>query len=336
MEALAPGVKQVAVHVGDRGTKVTDVALFSRADIIFRSLATQKPLPMQRILFSLALATSMLAAQAQYGSFDAATVKAARSATTVVVLDNGDSPFNRMLMEAMKSHWKYTKEVDYVNVGDLATMPMDPARIYVLKSVKVDPVKFEGTFLTVVKGWKQKKGDMLQANEIGFTNVPTDQELASILIDPKSINENLNTAMLHVYVKHLQDFLKNVETGKIIDKATADRLYASRTRLIRECELLLATEQLDKSLSMESVKSSYGAPANLLPVAELMAAVTAQDKSKCVGDMLLTGDHKARHCFKRIFNAGTGELMYLGDDQALAGKKEGFIVSDLTNVARAR
>jgi hypothetical protein len=291
---------------------------------------------MQRILTSLALATFLLTAQGQYGTFDAPAVKAARSATTVVVLDNGDSPYNRTVMEAMKSHWKFTSEMDFVNVGDLATMPIDPARIYVLKSVKVDPVKFEGTFLTVMKGWKQKKGDALQTKENGFTNVPAEQELASILIDPRAINENLNTAMLHVYVKHLQDYLKNVESGKITDKATADRLYASRTRLVRDSELLIAKEHLDKNVAVDAVKENYSAPVQLVPQAEVMAAVSAQDKGRCVSDVVLTGDYKTRHCFKRIFNAGSGELMYLGDDQALAGKKEGFIVTDLTNVARAR
>ena len=293
-------------------------------------------MPMQRILTSLALATCLLTAQGQYGTFDAPAVKAARSATTVVVLDNGDSPYNRTVMEAMKSHWKFTSEMDFVNVGDLATMPIDPARIYVLKSVKVDPVKFEGTFLTVMKGWKQKKGDALQTKENGFTNVPAEQELASILIDPRAINENLNTAMLHVYVKHLQDYLKNVESGKITDKATADRLYASRTRLVRDSELLIAKEHLDKNVAVDAVKENYSAPVQLVPQTEVMAAVSAQDKGRCVSDVVLTGDYKTKHCFKRIFNAGSGELMYLGDDQALAGKKEGFIVTDLTNVARAR
>jgi hypothetical protein len=55
-----------------------------------------------------------------------------------------------------------------------------------------------------------------------------------------------------------------------------------------------------------------------------------------VSDVLLTGEYKTKHCFKRIFNAGTGELMYMGDDAALAGKKEGLLSQDLLNVMRAR
>ena len=50
----------------------------------------------------------------------------------------------------------------------------------------------------------------------------------------------------------------------------------------------------------------------------------------------MTGEHKTRHCFKRVFNAGSGELMYLADDAALFGKKEGFIAEDLLALERSR
>ena len=71
-----------------------------------------------------------------------------------------------------------------------------------------------------------------------------------------------------------------------------------------------------------------------------MASLTATSApatiSITVSDVLLTGEYKTKHCFKRIFNAGTGELMYMGDDAALAGKKEGLLSQDLLNVMRAR
>ena len=50
----------------------------------------------------------------------------------------------------------------------------------------------------------------------------------------------------------------------------------------------------------------------------------------------MTGEYKNKHCFKRVFNAGTGELMYQSDDAALYRKKEGFIEVDLKNIERAR
>jgi len=188
-----------------------------------------------------------------------------------------------------------------------------------------------------VRGWKAKKGEVLQQKDNAFTNIPSEHELAFLMIDAKAINENLNTGILNVYVKHLQDYLKQVESGKITDKATADRLYAGRTRLIRDTELHIGKEHLDKSLvDIAAVKESYTAPVTLTGVSELMGSVEAQDRTITVSDVLLTGEYKTKHCFKRIFNAGTGELMYQGDDAALAGKKEGLLTQDLLNVMRAR
>lgn len=289
---------------------------------------------------SIILSSSLLASLslfAQYGSFDASAVKAAKATTTIVVLDAGDSPYNRTIMNAVKSEWKYTTGYEFVTVAELAAQPIDPAKTYLLKTSKVDPVKFEGIFLTLVKGWKQKKGDVLQQKDNCFTTIASEQELAFIMIDPKAINEKNMAAMLTVYIKHLQDYLKLVEAGKITDKATADRTYSGRTRLVRDTELLFAREHVDKSLpDAAAMKVHYTAPSKLVGLAEIIAAVEAQDRAHTVSDVVLTGDHKNKHCFKRVFNAGTGELMYLRDDAAIFGKKEGFIEEDLKAISRAR
>ena len=58
-----------------------------------------RPNPMRSIL-SASLATLSLIASAQYGTFDASAVKAAKPATLVVVLDAGDSPYNRTIINA--------------------------------------------------------------------------------------------------------------------------------------------------------------------------------------------------------------------------------------------
>ena len=291
-----------------------------------------------RILpLTIAFTFTALTTCAQYGTFEAAAAKAAKATTTIVVLDAGDSPFNRTIMNAMKSEWKYTAGFEFVTVAELAAQPIDPTKTYLLKTSKVDPVKFEATFLTLVKGWKQKKGEPLQQTNNAFTSIAPENELAYILIDPKAINEKNMASMLTVYVKHLQDYLKNVEGGKITDKTTADRIYSTRTRLVRDTELLLAKEHVDKSLpDAAAIGVNYTASSKLWNLADITAAVEAQDRSITISDMVLTGDHKNKHCFKRVFNAGTGELMYLADDAAIFGKKEGFIDVDLKNIARAR
>ena len=131
----------------------------------------------------------------------------------------------------------------------------------------------------------------------------------SLLIDDKGMNEKNTTALLRLYVAHLQDYLKLVEAGKITDKATADRTYAGRTRLVRDGTLLLAQEHLDKTVDGTKARDTYTSRMEVVPLARVIAAVEAQDHGIAIGDMVLTvGDHKNKHCFKRVFNAGTGEL----------------------------
>lgn len=289
-----------------------------------------------RSLTAIALITT-LTATAQYGSFNAATIKASKGATVLVVLDATDTPYNKAIMNAMKNDWKFNENVEFVNMDAIAAAPIAEDKLYLVKTSKVDPVKFEGTFLTLVHGWKAKKGDKLEMKENAFTTFPVEQELAYILIDEKGMNEKNTSPLLSVYVKHLQDYMMQVESGKITDKTTADRIYSGRTRFVREAELWMAKEQLDKTVpDAAKMKEFYTAPAQLMDLSQLMSAIQKADKAVMISDVVLTGDYKNKHTFKRVFNAGTGELMYLNDDAAIYGKNEGFIEEDLKNLERAR
>lgn len=290
------------------------------------------------VICSLALLFPALNTLAQYGTFDPAAAKAAKSSTLIVVLDAGDSPYNRAITDAVKSLWKFSPSYEFVTVPELGAQPIDPAKTYLLKTRRTDPVKFEGTFLTLIKGWKQKKGDALEQTDNAFSGISTGQDLAYLLIDPKAINEQNMAPMLNVYLKHLQDYLKQVEAGKITDKTTADRLYDGRSRLIRDGELLVAREHLDKSLPDEgAIKAEYTAPVRLVAMGDVAGTAKNGSSGTMVSDVVITiGDHKNKHCFKRVFNTGTGELMYLRDDAAIFGKKEGFIAEDFKAITRAR
>lgn len=290
-----------------------------------------------RILLPTLATLFTLSASAQYGTFNSAAVKEAKATKTLVVLDAGDSPYNRTLINAIKADWKLTSAYEFVTTAEFAAMPLAPDRTYLLKTVKTDPVKFEATFLTLVKGWKPKKGEVLEQKDNAFTTIPAEHELAFIQIDPKAINAKGMDQMLTVYVKHLQDYLNLVVIGKITDKATADRIYAGRTKNIRDGELWMAQEHLDKSIpDAAKLKESYTHPCQVLAVGQLASAVEKQDRGLAVTDVVITGEGKNKHCFKRIFNAGTGELMYVRDDAAIFGKKEGFIDEDLKTIERAR
>lgn len=275
---------------------------------------------------------------AQYGTFNASAVKTAKATTTIVVLDGGNTPYDRMITDAVKSDWKFTKEYEFMTIADLGMMPISPERSYLMKVGRTDASKYDATFLTLVQGWKPKKGESLTAKDNAFTSIAPEQELASLMIDDKAMNETNTTIFIRLYLGHLQDYLKLVESGKITDRATADRTYQSRNRLIRDTELLMATEHLDRSLpELAKAKEFYTSGMRLVSLPELMEAIEKQDRMVTVSDVVITvGDYKNKHAFKRVFNSATGELMYLRDDAALHGKKEGFIEDDLKTIERAR
>jgi hypothetical protein len=291
---------------------------------------------MRQFIILPALALSSVV-NAQYGTFDSKAVDAARSGTTVVLQDEGDSPFNHELLNAVRASWKFTADPDLGTViTDLAKAPLDPAKTYLMKLRKSDPEKHDATFLALVQGWKMKKNETLNVENNAVTNVPPEQELASIMIDADLLAGN-GSAMLNVYVKNLQDYLKQVGSGKITDKATADRLYDSRNRLVKDMELWVTKDQLDKSEpDLAAVKQTYMHPVKITDLPHMTAAAAKGEPGVALADVVITGDYKTKWCFRRVFNAATGELMYLRDEAALYGKKEGFIKDDFRILEQSR
>ncbi|MFT3884141.1 MAG: hypothetical protein QM724_01550 [Flavobacteriales bacterium] len=277
-----------------------------------------------------------LALNAQYGTFDPKAVAAAKATSTIVVTDAGDAPYNRGIMNAVKAHWKATGSFDFINVNDLATAGVAPEKTYLVKVRHTDATKYDATFLALVQGWKMKKGETLKVEGNAVVNMPNAQEIAFVMIDPERLG-NDGSALLNVYVKNIQDYLKQVEAGKIKDKATADRLYQGRNRLVKDMDLWFAKEQLDKSLpDLAKIKETYTHQVQVMDLAQQMAAASKGEPNVAIADIVITGDYKTKWCFRRVFNASTGELMYQRDEAAIAGKKEGFISEDLRILEQSR
>jgi hypothetical protein len=273
---------------------------------------------------------------AQYGTFDKKAVDAARNTATVVLRDASNTPYSTSIFDAVKANWKFTGTTEFATITDLATTGVDPTKTYLVKVRKADAEKHDATFLTLVQGWKMKKNEKLQVDGDAVTNLAPEHELASIMIDAK-LMDNGGSAMLNVYVKNLQDYLKQVAGGKITDKTTADRLYESRNRLIKDMELWVAKDQLDKSLpDLASIKATYTHEVKLMDLSQLMAAASKGQPGVCVADVVITGEYKTKWCFRRVFNASTGELMYQRDEAALYDKKMGFIKEDFRVLEQSR
>ena len=295
----------------------------------------EKNRPRMRSILFLAAAAA-LPTVAQYGGFNASAAKTASTNTTLIVLDASNTGYNAAMTSAIKADWKFTASTDFINTSDLATRPLDPAKNYLMRIKRTDAEKHDAVFLALVAGWKQKKGEVLIVENDAVTNIPAEQELASIMVDPKSISSD-GSAMVAIYAKHLQDYLRQVESGKITDKATADRLYAGRNKDIKEMSLWMRMENLDKTVpDVAKAKETYTHPLELVDGSKVMSIATSGEADVAVSDVVITGDDKNKWCFKRIFSASTGKLMYLRDDAALFGKKLGFITEDLRMLEQSR
>lgn len=288
-------------------------------------------------LFACGLAAAALTSiSAQYGTFDASVLKEASTRSTVVVLDDGTSGYNQAIMSAMKADWKFNGQVDFITLRDLGTQPLDPTRNYLLRIHRSDKEKHDAVFLALCKGWKQKKDEALVVEDGAVKNMPAAHELASIMIDPKVLGAE-GSALANVYVKHLQNYMKLVMGGKITDRTTADRLYDGRTKTVKEKELWIAAGHMDKTVpDVAAARETYTHTVEVVPFEQILEAVAAGKSGVAFSDVVITGADKTQWCFKRVFDAGTGELLYLRDDAALHGKKLGFISEDLRIIEQSR
>lgn len=91
-----------------------------------------------RSILVLAGIGSLSIVEAQYGTFSAAAVKAAKTAQLVVVLDDGDSPYNEHAMRGVKGEWRLNNDIDFITASDLGMQPLSADKIYLMKTRRMD------------------------------------------------------------------------------------------------------------------------------------------------------------------------------------------------------
>ena len=82
--------------------------------------------------------------------------------------------------------------------------------------------------------------------------------------------------------------------------------------------------------------TTVGASGNGVGATGVVLTTISGDLSFTDLDIFASAGAGLRTVSTGVFNAGTGELMYLSDDAAIFGKKEGFIEEDLKALERAR
>lgn len=277
-----------------------------------------------------------LVMNAQYGSFSKEVISTFKGNNLSVVLDNGKTEYNDYIKQVMESSWQINK-VDFISMEDFKLAQFETERSFLVKITKSDAKKYDATFLTLVNGWKKKKGNEASLYGTTVKNIPVDHEVAYIMINADKMEQDQEGSKLWLYMKCLSSFIESVSQGKITDKATADRLYASRTRQLHEMELVMTENDLDANVrAKEKTEEFYTKPYQLVDQDKIWSVIESEERNLAVVDIIFTGEHKNRHCFKTIYNVRTGEILYLNDDASLYGKKQGLIEDDLKALERAR
>ena len=272
---------------------------------------------------------------AQYGTFSKDVVDEFKKSPLSVVLDNGQSEYNDYIHLVMEDAWKLNK-VDFISMADFKMAQFETERSFLVKVKKSTEQKQAATFLTILRGWKKKSGEATTYGN-SIKNVDFATEVASIMLDPDKMEQDQEGPKLWLYTKSIANFIELVGDGKITDKTTADKMYSKRTRNLHEMQLVMTKADLDASVrEPKQFEEFYTKAYQIVGEEQEMGAIESEDKNLAVVDVVFTGEHKTRHCYKTIYSVRTGEIMYMNNDASLYGKKQGLIEEDLKNLERAR
>lgn len=273
---------------------------------------------MKRIFLVLTLlaSTLLLSAQAEFYGTD---IPEKLKKTTLSVVMSGSESYKVQLKQAVEQHWKLTPS-EFIDEAGFETLKGDPDRSFIYLE-KGELNGLPTTFITLALGSKNKKEQP--------------QVLKQLIVDAKKIS-NEGAPMVHLYVKQLQNYVRSVESGDAKDVTFAQRIISSKTyRLKEELTLYALESDFDGTMTADKRSEIYRGKIKVVGQAEINDAVL-EELEVAVADVILTGDRNEMYCHKRIYDASSGNLLYVSDTEALHGKKQGFIENDLSAISKAR
>lgn len=273
---------------------------------------------MKNLLLATAFIFSVFAASAQkefYGKDIPADLKETKLAAVL----SGSDEYNDQLKEAVEQHWKFS-DFQFINESAFEQYKSDPAYSFLyLQTGEVNGYSTE--FFTLAIGNKKKSEQPLVLKEL--------------IVDSEKLNSN-GAPLVHLYVQHLQQYVNAVESGDITDRTFSDRVISKETYRIKEMPLLVTEKDLDESIRDAAKQKEYY-PGEIQVVSrERINEAILNKESVAVADVILTGERNNMYCYKRIYDASSGELLYRQDTESLHGKKQGLIDDDLKSLHKAR
>ncbi len=273
---------------------------------------------MNYILLSIALIFGAVAAKAQI-EFYGKDIPEDLKETRLVVVMAGSEAYKVQLKDAIEKYWKISP-AEFIDESSFEQYKSDPeySMLY-LQSRELNG--YPTDFFTLAIGSKKKSEQPLIMKEL--------------IVDLKKINSD-GAPMVHLYVQQMQQYINQVEAGDVTDVTFSDRVISTKTYRVKEMPLLLREQDFDKTLADPAKRTEYYSGKLEVVSQDRINEAILDNESVAVVDIILTGERRNMHCYKRIYDAADGTLLYRTDTESLYEKKQGLIDEDLKSLDRAR
>lgn len=273
---------------------------------------------MKSILFSAVLMLFAVSSTAQI-EFYGKNIPSDLKKTTLAVVMSGSESYQVEVKGAVEQYWKQSP-FEFIDEATYENYKADPAYSFFL--ITEGEVNGYAThFFTLALGSKKKSEQPVI--------------LKQLIVDQNKINTD-GAPMVHLYVQHIQKYINAVADGKITDRTFSGRWISDQTFRGQEMPVLAKESDFDVTIQdVEKQKEYFRGELQTVSQERINTAIL-ENESVAVVDVILTGDRKNMYCYKRVYDASTGEMLYMADTESLYGKKQGLIDSDLKSISRAR
>lgn len=239
--------------------------------------------------------------------------------TTLAAVMSGSEAYQVQLKQAVEQNWKLSN-FEFVDEAGFEYLKGNPDYSFLyLAEGEVNGLPVD--MFTLAIGNKSKKEQPLV--------------LKQLIVDKKKISRD-GAPMVHLYVKNIHAYVKAVEAGEAKDRTFAQRMISSKTyRLKEELPLMALETDFDATMTPEKRNEVYRGEIKIVSQDAINDAIL-EEKDVAVADVVLSGERREMYCYKYIFDAATGALLYYQETEALHGKKQGFIENDLSSISKAR
>ncbi len=278
------------------------------------------------LTFVLILVTSLAFSQKEVPT--AEQIAQFEKSKTYFVLDgNMMSRYNFKIREVAKELWKATP-FDFITNAEYEEKRMSKDNSFVTFDqvwITKDKTKAEYNFLCLSIG-----GDFESQKDM--------PQLCTVPVSYVDVDEESYIYKLSAFIQIIQDHVKMIETTPTVNKVNVIHQYNKDAYLIKEKELYVIKDELDKDINTEDkFKNVYPYKFKFVTREELEDAID----NKMPNIVFLhkvgpEGTQRKARCWKTIIGTDDSRLYYFNYHMISSKKRDGLLAKDLKRIINTR